>query len=118
MATQIMSVNRIKFVVIFILLPGSVFVVLSQRKAHVNTSRFTPAIPRVWDDAEMAGLQLPLVDSNASPKQISSDYYYRIPVRTIYKNYPVFAPGKEPAGYLESLKQLEPQSAFDANTLK
>src|SRR5215216_415019 len=109
-----MSLYRIKFVIVFILLAGSVFIVLSQRKAHVNTARFTPVIPRVWDDAEMAGLQLPLVDANASPKQISSDYYYRIPVRTIYKNYPVYAPGKEPAGYLESLKQQEPESAFDA----
>ena len=113
-----MSLNRIKFVIVFILLAGSVFVVLSQRKAHVNTSRFTPAIPRVWDDAEMAGLQLPLVDSNASPKQISSDYYYRMPVRTIYKNYPVYAPGKEPAGYLEWLKQQQPESALDVSTLK
>jgi hypothetical protein len=113
-----MSLYRIKFVVIFILLAGSVFVVLSQRKAHVINSRFTPSIPRVWDDAEMAGLQLPLVNSNASPKQISSDYYYRIPVRTIYKNYPVYAPGKEPAGYLEWLKQQEPESALDVSALK
>jgi hypothetical protein len=113
-----MSLSRIKFVFVFILLAGSVFVVLSQRKAHVNTSRFIPAIPRVWDDAEMAGLQLPLVQSNASPKQISSDYYYRIPVRTIYKNYPVYAPGKEPAGYLEWLKQQGPESALDVSTLK
>jgi len=66
----------------------------------------------------MAGLQLPLVDSSASPKQISSDYYYRIPVRTIYKNYPVYAPGKEPAGYLEWLKEQAPESAFDADALK
>ena len=109
-----MSLSRIKFVVVFILLAGSIFVVLSQRKAHVITSSFTPMIPRVWDDAEMAQLQLPLIDSTASPKQVSSDYYYRIPVRTIYKNYPVYAPGKEPAGYLEWLKQQEPESAFDA----
>ena len=109
--------SGIKFVVIFILLAGTVFVVLGQRKAHV-TSNFTPVIPRVWDDAEMARLQLPLIDSNASPKQISSDYYYRIPVRTIYKNYPVYAPGKEPAGYLEWLKKQEPGSAFEANALK
>lgn len=113
-----MSVIRIKFVVVFILLAGSVFVVMSQRKAHVTNSSFTPVIPRVWDDAEMAGLQLPLVDANASPVQVSSDYYYRIPVRTIYKNYPVYAPGKEPAGYLEWLKQQEPESAFAAGTLK
>ena len=66
----------------------------------------------------MAALQLPLVDSTASPKQISSDYYYRIPVRTIYKNYPVYVSGKEPTGYMEWLKQQEPQSAFDTDALK
>lgn len=112
-----MSCKRIKFVVVTILVAGSIFVVPGQRKAHVS-SNFTPVIPRVWDDAEMARLQLPLIDSTASPKQISSDYYYRIPVRTIYKNYPVYTPGKEPAGYLEWLKQQEPESAFDPSALK
>ena len=87
-----MSLIRIKFVMVFILMAGSIFVVISQRKAHVINSSFTPAIPRVWDDAEMARLQLPLIDTTASPKQVSSDYYYRIPVRTIFKNYPVYAP--------------------------
>src|SRR5689334_12723188 len=113
-----MSLIKIKLVVVFILLAGSLFVVMSQRKAHVSTAPFTPIIPRVWDDAEMAQLQLPLIDSAASPKQISSDYYYRIPARTIYKNYPVYAPGKEPAGYLEWLEEQEPESAFDASSLK
>ena len=106
---------RIRFVVLCILLMSSVG--LSQRKAHVS-STFTPVIPRVWDDAEITRLQLPLVDSTASPKQITSDYYYGIPVRTIYKNYPVYRPGKEPAGYLEWLKQQEPASAFDTSALK
>jgi hypothetical protein len=113
-----MSSNRIKFLVLLFLIVGSIFVVLSSGKANVIVPTFLPTIPRTWDDSEMAALQLPLVDSTASPKQIPSDYYYRIPVRTIYKNYPVYAPGSEPADYLEWLKQQEPQSAFDAGSLK
>lgn len=115
-----MSLNRVKFfVLVLLLLPAtSIFVVLSSERTHAIASTFSPTIPRVWDDAEMAALQLPLVDSTASPKQISSDYYYRIPIRTIYKNYPVYEPGKEPSGYLEWLKQQEPESAFDAAALK
>lgn len=109
-----MSSNRIKVFVLLHLLAASVFAVLGSAKPHV----VAPAVPRVWDDAEMAVLQLALVDSTVSPKQISADYYYRIPVRTIYKNYAVYEPGKEPAGYLEWLKQQEPQSAFDAGALK
>src|SRR5262249_16209961 len=40
-------------------------------------------------------------------------YYYRIPVRPIYKGYPVYAPGHEPPGYIEHLKQVEPIILWD-----
>ncbi|MBK9706135.1 MAG: hypothetical protein IPO77_03755 [Acidobacteria bacterium] len=36
----------------------------------------------------------------------------------IYKSYPIYAPGKEPPGYLEWLKKQEPQIIFDAGKLK
>ncbi|HEY6270968.1 MAG TPA: hypothetical protein VIX19_03120, partial [Terriglobales bacterium] len=48
-----------------------------------------------------------------SPKHVSADYYYRIPVAPIYKSYPVYAPGHEPAGYMDSLKQQEPVIVWD-----
>jgi hypothetical protein len=79
---------------------------------------FSPAIPTTWDDQEMASLELPLADPAGSPVHVSADYYYRIPVRPIYKSYPVYAPGKEPAGYEEWLKQQEPETVFDASKLK
>ena len=77
-----------------------------------------PAIPRVWDDKAIATLEVPLADPGASPVHVSSDYYYSIPVRSIYKSYPVYQPGKEPAGYLESLQQKEPEVIFDPAQLK
>ena len=67
-----------------------------------------PAIPRTWDDQEIARHEIPLADPAGSPRHVSSDYYYRIPVRPIYKGYPVYAPGREPSGYLDRLKQEEP----------
>jgi hypothetical protein len=54
----------------------------------------------------------------ASPVHVSSDYYYRIPARTIFKSYPVYRPGDEPPGYFDWLKRQEPQVAFDAGTFK
>lgn len=65
-------------------------------------------IPRTWDDAAMKTLEVPLANPIGSPKHAPADYYYRIPVRTIYKQYPVYAPGREPAGYMEWLKKQEP----------
>jgi hypothetical protein len=58
---------------------------------------------------------VPLADSIGSPKHVSADYYYRIPVRPIYKSYPVYAPGQEPSGYMDWLKQQEPVILWDDN---
>jgi hypothetical protein len=75
-------------------------------------------IPKTWDDAAMATLELPLAYPAGSPKHVSSEYYYRIPVRPIYKQYPVYAPGREPAGYWEWLKQQDPVIVWDDNGQK
>lgn len=66
------------------------------------------AVPRTWDDAAISQLEVPLANPIGSPKHVTADYYYKIPVRPIYKQYPVYAPGREPAGYMDWLKQQEP----------
>ena len=70
-------------------------------------------IPRTWDDAAIANHGVPLADAAASPRHVTADYYYHIPVRPIYQSYPVYAPGHKPAGYLEWLKQQEPVILWD-----
>ena len=78
-----------------------------------NPDAVTPAIPKTWVDEEIATLEVPLADPIGSPKHVSADYYYRVPVRPIYKSYPVYALGHEPPGYLEWLKQQEPEVIWD-----
>src|SRR5262245_4659266 len=79
----------------------------------------TPQIPKTWDDQAMATLEVPLADAAASPVPVSADYYYRIPVRPIFKTYPVYHPSKEPSGYLERLKTLEPETVrLDSSTIR
>jgi hypothetical protein len=67
-----------------------------------------PSIPVLWDDAAMAQLELPTAVASATPRHVPASYYYSIPVRTIYKQYPIYAPGREPKGYIEWLKRQEP----------
>lgn len=86
--------------------------------AQEDKDRWTPSIPKVWVDAEMAELEVPLANPIGSPKHISAEYYYQIPVREIYKTYPVYSPGKEPPGYVDWLKDQEPEIVFDASKLK
>jgi hypothetical protein len=86
--------------------------------AQKTDTSWKPEIPKTWVDDEIDGLEIPLSDPASSPKHIPSDYYYRIPVRPIYKSYPVYAPGKEPPGYIERLSKQEPEIIFDASKLK
>ena len=79
----------------------------------MQAADFAPHIPKTWDDAEMANHEVPLAYPAGSPKHVSADYYYRIPVRSIYKSYKVYAPGREPAGYIEWLKHQEALIIWD-----
>jgi hypothetical protein len=80
--------------------------------AQKNGANWRPNIPKTWVDAEIAELELPLADPIGSPKHVSAEYYYRIPVRPIYKSYPVYAPSHEPPGYIDRLKRQEPEIAW------
>jgi hypothetical protein len=81
-------------------------------------SLFTPKIPKTWNDPDVTTLEVPLAKPNYSPTHISEQTYYQIPARVIYKSYPVYHPSREPKGYMEWLKQQEPEIAFDAAALK
>lgn len=74
---------------------------------------FRPKIPRVWDDEAVATMELPLAQRDRSPRYMTSAEYYALKVRPIYRSYPIYIAGREPAGYLESLKQKEPEIIFD-----
>jgi hypothetical protein len=71
-------------------------------------------IPRTWETRAVETLQLPLVNRPAA-KMLSQERYYAVPERVIYQSYPVYAPGREPAGYQEWLQSREPVVVgFDA----
>lgn len=72
-----------------------------------------PAVPVTWDDREIGTIEVPLAVRRGSPKHITADYYYRIPVRPIYRSYPIYAPGRAPVGYIEWLKQRDPEILWD-----
>lgn len=75
-------------------------------------------VPKIWDEKELAALQLPPAGMKAPPVQIRADFYYRIPIMRIYKSYAVYAPGKGPAGYIDWLAQQEPSIVFDSSRLR
>lgn len=113
MKKQTTKVFSLALFVLFVLMTRS-----SGGHAQKEGSLTNPNIPKTWEDEAFKGYEVPLAMAAASPTHVSADFYYRMAVRKIYKSYPVYAPGKEPPGYLEWLKQQEPEIAFDVSKLK
>src|SRR5215471_9084630 len=78
---------------------------------------FHPEIPKAWDAAEVKRFEVPLAQRDRSPRYMSSEDYYKLKARPIYRSYPAYAKGMEPAGYLDWLKQQEPEIIFDPTKL-
>ena len=102
--------------------PSAVILVLTGFIALAGSGRAedpaVPAIPKAWNEQALATLEVPLARPSISPVHVSADYYERIPVRPIYKTYPVYHPDKEPPGYLDWLRRQEPEIIFDPSQLR
>jgi hypothetical protein len=95
---------------------GAVIIIIPQ---ICSAQEFHPDIPKAWDDKAVARLEVPLALRDRSPRYLSAEQYYALKVRPIYRSYPVYAPGRAPAGYLDELKKKEPEVlVFDAKTLR
>ena len=86
---------------------------ISATRAQKSNLFHKPLIPKTWDEQALASLEVPLAEASYSPKHISAEAYYRIPVRPIYKSYPKYHPDKEPHGYRERLRQVKPVILWD-----
>ena len=120
-----MKYRGLKFLIL-ILFATAVFLVLmhpgsaqSPKKDLVESpKKEVVEVPRIWDDEEMRSVELPLANEEYTPTFVPADFYYRMSEMRIYKSYPIYVPGKEPPGYIEWLKQQEPEIAFDPAKLK
>jgi len=84
---------RVKGLVPLLFALTGVATAIQEAWAQKSGGEFRPMIPKTWDDAAMAALEIPLADPVGSPRHAPADYYYKMPVRPIYKQYPVYAPG-------------------------
>ena len=69
-------------------------------------------IPRTWAAAEVADFELPLAVPAYTPRHVPEDYYYRLPVRPVFRSYPIYHPDREPPGYRAWLARQAPEVVF------
>ena len=104
-------------VTLFVLLPVSLPIALlafiSASHAQKPVAPYKPIIPKTWDEEALASLEVPLAEPSHSPRHISAEDYYRLPVRPIYKSYTKYDPDHEPGGYRDWLRRQDPIVLWD-----
>jgi hypothetical protein len=78
---------------------------------------FKPEIPRVWSEEALSTWATPIAGLNARPGHFAEAEYYQAPIDN-YRTYPVYAPGREPAGYWEMLQKVGAKPLIDASKLR
>jgi hypothetical protein len=65
--------------------------------------------PRFWNDHDLSDWATPVAGLNARPGHYSEQEYYAAPVGEFVRTYPVYFPGREPAGYWDRLQHAKPE---------
>jgi hypothetical protein len=67
------------------------------------------AAPRIWNDQSLADWASPVAGLNVRPTFFTEKEYYAAPLGEWVRTYPVYFPGREPAGYWEMLRNKRPE---------
>ena len=73
-------------------------------------------VPRTWDETQLQEWATPVAGLNARPGHFSAAEYYRAPIDNL-RTYPVYYPGREPAGYWEMVQSVGPKPLIEPATL-
>jgi mono/diheme cytochrome c family protein len=65
--------------------------------------------PRFWNDRELSDWATPVAGLNVRPGHFSEKEYYAAPVGEWVRTYPVYFPGREPAGYWDMIRNKKPE---------
>ncbi|MGH8247974.1 MAG: hypothetical protein ACREUU_16250, partial [Gammaproteobacteria bacterium] len=74
-------------------------------------------VPKTWDEKLLADWATPIAALGARPGHFSETEYYKAPIDNL-RTYPVYFPGREPAGYWEMLQKIGPKPLIEPTTLK
>jgi mono/diheme cytochrome c family protein len=65
--------------------------------------------PRFWNDKELSDWATPLAARDLRPGHFSEREYYAAPNAELLRTYPVYFPGREPAGYWAAIRAKKPE---------
>ena len=65
--------------------------------------------PRFWNDRDLSDWATPVAGLNVRPGHYSEKEYYSAPIGEYVRTYPVYFPGREPAGYWDTIRNKKPE---------
>ena len=74
-------------------------------------------LPVTWDEAALREWATPIAGLNVRPGHFSAEEYHKAPIDNL-RTYPVYYPGREPAGYWEMLQSVGPRPLIETETLR
>jgi mono/diheme cytochrome c family protein len=95
---------------------GLVLATAAATTAYRATHTWRAEIPRVWDEAALAGWATPLAGLGEPPTHLSEAEYYALPEENLW-SYPLYMPDREPAGYWAHIQSAAPQPLIDTAKL-
>src|SRR6478672_4397529 len=100
----------------FVLVTLCVSVIIAASLHVGGTVSAAPNIPKTWDETALAAWATPIAALNVRPTNMPAKDYYSMAVENL-RTYPVYFPGREPAGYWEMLQRVGPQALIEPDRL-
>ena len=91
-------------------------IAIASLPALVLLAQSSTTIPKTWDEQALRDWATPIAALNVRPGHFSEQEYYRAPIDNL-RTYPVYYPGREPAGYWEKLHTIGPQPLVEPAAL-
>ena len=79
-------------------------------------AQVTTQPPVTWDETALREWATPIAGLDVRPGHFSAEEYHKAPVDNL-RTYPVYYPGREPAGYWEMLQSVGPKPLIEPSTL-
>jgi mono/diheme cytochrome c family protein len=89
------------------LVAGFFLAALGAAFGQPGATRLQP--PRFWNDRDLAEWATPVARLNVRPGHYTEQEYYTAPPGEFVHTYPVYFPGREPAGYWDMLRNAKPE---------
>ncbi len=91
-----------------------VFLAVALSSAFGQSGEKRIEAPRFWNDHDLSDWATPVAGLNVRPGNYSEKEYYSAPPGELVRTYPVYFPGREPAGYWDMLQNAKPEPLIHA----